>query len=349
MPSTAPSHISQPGGGTTRVPYFGLASKRGKSAPPLVDYILVAEFDIDSGSTVRHAYPSSVPGVSDDWFAEHMLPEGAHNHALDLTVMFLNRDKTPLDEDWPPALDSDESGGGGLGQVPKGSSSSSSSAREVSTMRGDSYNPRLADEREAGKGERHFLHCLNLVRKQDDPTARRGAVVKAMCVCSRYNYIEIFRPMLMIALEQYFQTQVPQVLASLFHALNAADIAGAPRPTPWERGLMRRRGVADKYMGTVPVEHLTASWTYVVNFAYRERKVLAAIPLYSFPDETLTPSVTLLINLFGQSVMSIYNAVLTGRRVLFVGYNHAAGDVCKIVLAACALVSPPVHVRNGVG
>ena len=44
--------------------------------------------------------------------------------------------------------------------------------------------------------------------------------------------------------------------------------------------------------------------------------------------------------------MSIYNAVLTGRRVLFVGYNHAAGDVCKIVLAACALVSPPVQVSD---
>ena len=30
-----------------------------------------------------------------------MLPEGAHNHALDWTVMFLNRDNTALDEDWP--------------------------------------------------------------------------------------------------------------------------------------------------------------------------------------------------------------------------------------------------------
>ena len=56
-------------------------------------------------STVRHAYPTSVPGVSDDWFAEHMLPEGAHNHALDWTVMFLNRDKVGLDEDWPPFQD----------------------------------------------------------------------------------------------------------------------------------------------------------------------------------------------------------------------------------------------------
>lgn len=44
--------------------------------------------------------------------------------------------------------------------------------------------------------------------------------------------------------------------------------------------------------------------------------------------------------------MTIYNAVLTGQRVLFVGYNHAAGDVCKIVLAACALVSPPLEVSH---
>jgi len=46
--------------------------------------------------------------------------------------------------------------------------------------------------------------------------------------------------MLMIALEQYYQAQVPEVLQSLFEAINNADIAGAPRPTPWERGLMRR-------------------------------------------------------------------------------------------------------------
>lgn len=46
-----------------------------------------------------------------------------------------------------------------------------------------------------------------------------------------------------------------------------------------------------------------------------------------------------------QSVMTIYNAVLTGRRVLFVGYNHPAGEICEIVLAACALVSPPFEVR----
>ncbi|CAM9680931.1 unnamed protein product, partial [Ectocarpus sp. 8 AP-2014] len=112
MQSPSKSLTSQAGGAAgSRVLHFGLAGTRGAEAPALVDYILLAEFDIDSGSTVRHAYPSSVPGVSDDWFAEHMLPEGAHNHALDWTVMFLNRDKTALDEDWPAYFDCDEPAG----------------------------------------------------------------------------------------------------------------------------------------------------------------------------------------------------------------------------------------------
>ena len=51
----------------------------------------------------------------------------------------------------------------------------------------DLYEPRLGSEESGGE----FLHCINLVRKQDDPTVRRGAVVKAMCICSRYNYIEV--------------------------------------------------------------------------------------------------------------------------------------------------------------
>ncbi len=48
------------------------------------------------------------------------------------------------------------------------------------------------------------------------------------------------------------------------------------------------------------MEHLTASWTYTLSFNYGDKQVPATIPLYTFPDETLSPSVTLLINLFGQ-------------------------------------------------
>lgn len=79
-----------------------------------------------------------------------------------------------------------------------------------------------------------------LQRLWSNTAARHAMPCHAMVNLAIPLCFQVFRPMLMIALEQYFQNQVPEVLASLFDALNSADIAGAPRPTPWERALMRR-------------------------------------------------------------------------------------------------------------
>lgn len=57
----------------------------------------------------------------------------------------------------------------------------------------------------------------------------------------------------------------------------------------------------------------------------------------------LTVTVLLPLNdgRIGEPVMRIYHAILTKQRVLFVGYNHAAGDLAQIVLSAVAMVAPP--------
>lgn len=60
------------------------------------------------------------------------------------------------------------------------------------------------------------------------------------------------------------------------------------------------RGVADRYMGTEPVEHLPSTWTHMMSFPYDGNVVQASLPLYSFPDETIAAPVSHLINLFGQ-------------------------------------------------
>ena len=52
------------------------------AAGRLVEYVLLAEFDIDKGSTLRSAYPSRVVGYDDSVFAEIMLPEGVHNRSV---------------------------------------------------------------------------------------------------------------------------------------------------------------------------------------------------------------------------------------------------------------------------
>lgn len=40
-------------------------------------------------STLRHQYPVPVKGYEPDWFAEKMLPEGAHNQEEDFTYFIL--------------------------------------------------------------------------------------------------------------------------------------------------------------------------------------------------------------------------------------------------------------------
>ena len=58
---------------------------------PIVSYILVSEFDILKGSTLRASHPTPVPNYDDNFFSNLMLPEGAHHHAEDTTIFFLNR------------------------------------------------------------------------------------------------------------------------------------------------------------------------------------------------------------------------------------------------------------------
>lgn len=47
----------------------------------LIDFIVLAEFDINEGSIIRYTHPSPVPGVDSAIIASYMLPEGGHNRS----------------------------------------------------------------------------------------------------------------------------------------------------------------------------------------------------------------------------------------------------------------------------
>ena len=109
----------------------------------LCEFVLASEFDIDKGSTLRHAHPSEVPGYEKSYFAETMLPEGAHQWEEDWTTFLLNRN-------------------GEMGAV--------------------------------GEAEEKLLYCINCIRTSHDKTAKRGAVCRSLCVCSRFHFVHIFKP-----------------------------------------------------------------------------------------------------------------------------------------------------------
>lgn len=138
----------------------------------LCEYIVLAEFDIDTGSTVRHMFPSPIPNYAADWFAENMLPEGVHNRSIDYTYMFLNRNG----------------------------------------LRSNDSLANLQGMGQQSTDSNHFLYGINLCCTKHDSTVKRGAIVKAMAIFSRYNLVEFFKRPLDIALERYFDERRVEVL-----------------------------------------------------------------------------------------------------------------------------------------
>lgn len=94
----------------------------------MIDYIVLAEFDINEGSIIRHQHPTAIKGVDAEAIAAYMLPEGGHNRSADSTYFILNRKKVKdLFAEQQKILVGDSSGSSSQGHGQGGHSSSSSS------------------------------------------------------------------------------------------------------------------------------------------------------------------------------------------------------------------------------
>ena len=67
------------------------------------------------------------------------------------------------------------------------------------------------------------LCVLNLVRTQKDDSVRRGAVVKALAVCTRLQILDSFKPLLTLALDNYFRNESEDGLKNLYETLNGVS------------------------------------------------------------------------------------------------------------------------------
>ncbi|KZV67875.1 spindle pole body interacting protein [Peniophora sp. CONT] len=181
-------------------------------------FVLLAEFDIDKGAQLTYQFPQPL-GADEGLLANLMLPDGAEKQLEDWTIFFLNQ--TPFNTIAPVlALDTPEANGNTESDKPD------------------------------------ILYVLNLVRTKHDKSVRRGAVVKAMAICTRHPFIQIFKPVLLLALDDYYATPSQDCLARLFDAINSMSISAAPVLTRAEKLVMRsseRKDVfAEKFLPTRP-------------------------------------------------------------------------------------------------
>ncbi|TFK25718.1 mesa protein [Coprinopsis marcescibilis] len=172
-------------------------------------FVLLAEFHIFEGAQLKYQFPQPL-GVDESILAMSMLPDGAEAQLDDWTIFFLNQ--TPFNTISPVlALDTPET-------------------RSID----------LPDVEDVQKGNKQDLLCvLNLVRTKHDKTLDRGAKVMALAICTRHPFIQIFKPLLLMALDDYFANPSQECLTRLFDAVNALDLSAAPVLTRNEKLLMR--------------------------------------------------------------------------------------------------------------
>ncbi|KAG0750010.1 hypothetical protein G6F57_004179 [Rhizopus arrhizus] len=310
-----------------------------------VEYILLAEFDIDKGASLKHQHPTET-GTDEHILSELMLPDGAHLRAEDWTIFCLNQ-LTP-----------------------------------------DPDQQQIVDEEHKSP----LLYVLNLVRTKHDATARRGARVKAMAICTRHQYLHIYKPVLLLAMERYFENPTIEILESLYEAVNSMDLSRMPKFTWHERQILRasdNRTMFEEMFMDSPEEYddpvddevrkkfidLSSGHTkrprmlgkdrhfFETKIEYEGIKLPIKIPLTVNPEEVGDFSVIKLINTFTPNInhypgslnphhphldtpgsythpiMLLLNALLTQKRIIFLGHGHPSGEVANYVLAACALGS----------
>ncbi|PHH62582.1 hypothetical protein CDD81_6897 [Ophiocordyceps australis] len=379
-----------------------------------VGYILVASFDIDRGPVMEHQYPDAISG-DENMLAELMLPDQAHARKQDWTIFFLHKDNDDDEKEKRRRQrrrrrrtdDGDDEKADGLDQ-------------DYNSQDGDDDDDEDDDEDWSdsemdGNQAAPLVHVLNLVNTKHDKSVKRGAVVKAMAICTRHPFLHIYKPLLLLALEEYFKAPKIETLAMLYTAVNAMDLSLMPRLGYLERHLLLGSDNKDLFVekfeqmiqsrmarvkaddginapATAVVEGHGSPATKMANISRAGTKAHVeggSQSIYSVPRDThefetkvlykgipipiKVPTAVMaetvgdfslvkLIQNFSEPhakspqpfplhphlttnganthpFIVLVNALLTQKRIVFLGHNMPSGEVAEAVLAACSLAS----------
>ncbi|KAJ4982790.1 Protein mesA, partial [Stagonosporopsis vannaccii] len=388
-PASAQSHAFGPGMSALRSQYPADAVERH------VEYILVASFDIDRGSVMENQFPAAISG-DETTLAELMLPDQVHSRAQDWTIFFLHKDTTTEEEEKDARRErrhkrrrrKEAQALGEAGAHADDDHDGDDGDDGAQDTDGTDDDDATDDDDQDPDGP-PLVYVLNLVNTKQDNTVKRGAIVKAMAICTRHSFLHIYKPLLLLALEEYFRHPVIETLASLYNALNAMDLSLLPRLSTLETFVLHATDAKDMFIEKF--EHmirqqkaadaertsLSSTDSHPKRIAYLlprdthefESKVnyngipvpvkvpsalspetvgdfslIKLIQTFSTPHATqpqpfaLHPHLTT-SGAYTHPIIVLVNALLTQKRIIFIGHNRPSSEVAEAVLAACALAS----------
>lgn len=161
-----------------------------------VEYILVASFDIDRGPVMEHQFPMAITG-DEHMLAELMLPDQAHMRNQDWTIFFLHKDLSQEEEDQEKLAKQERRRrrqrrrDRAAGIIPEDAEDDSEDLGEEDDS--DLDDDDTTDDEPEGSEGPPLVYVLNLVNTKQDKTVKRGAIVKAMAICTRHPFLHIYK------------------------------------------------------------------------------------------------------------------------------------------------------------
>ncbi|KAI9893620.1 MAG: hypothetical protein M1814_006416 [Vezdaea aestivalis] len=338
-----------------------------------------------------HQYPGAISG-DENMLAELMIPDGAHTRQQDWTVFFLHKDNSEND-----GIGADSASKEKRSRNPGENNGKGDDSPEDSEQYSESED--TDDDQPEGPP---LIYVLNLVNTKHDQTAKRGAMVKAMAICTRHSFLHIYKPLLLLALEDYFKSPVPETLESLYNAVNSMDLSLMPKLSGLERNILQstdtkamfvekfeqmiqqrmeedsmqpgpdspsKSAVSLPRLGNGAHPHSTLPFVvprdtheYETKVVYHGVPVPIKVPTAISPEIVGDFSLIKLIQTFAgphatspqpfashphlttggpytHPITVLVNAILTQKRIIFLGHQRPSGDVAEAVLASCALAS----------
>ena len=166
---------------------------------------------------MEHQYPVTITG-NENMLAELMLPDQAHARNQDWTMFFLHKDMDPEEEDEERIAKEERrfrrrrhrDRAAGLITDEEWTQEDEDAEDEFD----DDDDASTDSEGEGGEGP-PLIYVLNLVNTKHDKTVKRGAIVKAMAICTRHPFMHIYKVSYMKPCSSIFQSnQLAAVVTS---------------------------------------------------------------------------------------------------------------------------------------
>lgn len=163
----------------------------------------MASFDIDRGPIMEHQYPGAI-SPDENMLAELMLPDQTHVRTQDWTMFFLHKDAGVEEEEAAEK------------EARRQKRIERKAARDEAFLNGEeqeedsnSDDTEAEDEEDDREGP-PLMYVLNLVNTKQDNTVKRldsalyirtmnkltvdrGAIVRAMAICTRHSFLHIYK------------------------------------------------------------------------------------------------------------------------------------------------------------